>query len=157
MTLNRRQRVTLIVGVILIFGGLSLVVLQLNGSGSISRWIPLVCGAALLAAAAVIGNAMLFLPAGVLAGAGLGVVLWPFGVAYFLSAFAGGWILVSPLTKIFSDKTLLWPLVPGVATAAVALVLLLAGDHETSTAIIGAILFVTLFIMCAYLLLRRRR
>ena len=70
---------------------------------------------------ALVRNAGLFVPAGILSGLGLGAGLMEFtavgqsdqqGAGIFLLGFAAGWLLIILLSAVFTAKTHWWPLIP---------------------------------------------
>jgi hypothetical protein len=123
-------------GAILIGIGLLAFVAQYGG--------PLVGGFALLAAGLVflVAGSMsrrvgLLIPGGILTGLGGGVALitGPFAAysgeatgAVMLLSFASGWVLITPLSAMFTDKLIWWPLIPGGVLGLVG-ASLLAGEN----------------------------
>lgn len=96
-------------------------------------------GAGFLVWGAVQREAGLIIPGGILTGLGAGVLVnaWVSGgyfsasgdvsAAIYLLCFAGGWGLITLFTKLFTDETHYWPLIPGGIMAALG-ASLLAGD-----------------------------
>lgn len=121
-------------GLIMIAIGVSLMVAQLTGFG----WLfPLALGLGFLTAGALTRKPGLIIPGGILSGVGLGVIAvdnaW-FAPAnseasggVFLLAFAAGWVLISVFTRLFSDETHVWALIPGGIMALIGS-LILAGQ-----------------------------
>jgi hypothetical protein len=123
-------------GAILIGIGLLAFIAQYGG--------PLVGGFALLAAGLVFliagcmgRRAGLLIPGGILTGLGVGVALitGPFAAysgeatgAVMLLSFAGGWVLITLLSAVFTEKLIWWPLIPGGVLGLVG-ASLLAGEN----------------------------
>lgn len=120
----------LVGGIILIGAGIALMLGQLFNLGV---WVLLMLGIGFTAAGIVTKHAGWFIPGGILNGIGLGVLLIESGIvsgeplegSTFLLAFALGWASISLFTRLFSSKTLLWPLIPGGIMALIGSALLL--------------------------------
>jgi len=77
------------------------------------------------------------IPGGILSGLGLGVALITGPLAAYsdettgavmLLSFALGWVLITPLSAVFTDKLIWWPLIPGGVLGLVG-ASLLAGEN----------------------------
>ncbi len=72
-----------------------------------------------------------FLPACLLITGGAGLAWYTLagaaeqGEAVFLLCISAGFLAASGLTRLFSEKTLLWPLLPGAAGVVVGVVMLI--------------------------------
>ena len=167
MPADRRQATILLVGVGLVIAGIVIIFLQVSGVNGLSSWIPLACAAAFLIAAFATRNAVLFLAAGILLGAAGGAFLvWTreapgsteaSEAARFLALFGVGWILVLPLTWMFAERILLWPVAPGIAAEAVAFVIGVSGGSPAAYLPIAVILITVAPGLAAFWFLRRRR
>ncbi|NCC31627.1 MAG: hypothetical protein EOM24_06310 [Chloroflexia bacterium] len=105
-------------GMLLIGAGIALILAQFFNLGI---WVLLMLGVGFTVAGIVTRQAGWFIPGGILNGIGLGVLLIESGMvsgeptegAAFLLAFALGWASITLFTRLFSDKAMLWPLIPG--------------------------------------------
>lgn len=87
--------------------------------------------------AGIIGRQVGFLiPGGILTGIGVGAILEQGTVVaengnvqggVFLLGFAGGWFLITVLSKLFTRETHWWPVIPGVIMALIGGALMLGG------------------------------
>jgi hypothetical protein len=123
-------------GAVLIGIGILAFIAQYGGP-LMGGFVLLVAGLVFLAAGCM-GRRMGFLiPGGILSGLGLGVALitGPFAAysgeatgAVMLLSFALGWVLITPLSAVFTDKLIWWPLIPGGVLGLVG-ASLLAGEN----------------------------
>ena len=103
------------------------------------------------------------IPGGILGGISAGVFLaGGFGGVegdggLFMFGFAGGWVLITLLTAVFTKETHLWPLIPGGIMALVGFTALYGGIFATTLAFLGKIWPVTLIALGIYILLKMRK
>jgi hypothetical protein len=106
------------------------------------------------------------IPGGILSGLGWGTALiaGPFSVAdnlneggVFLLTFALGWVLITLLSAVFTDKTHWWPLIPGAIIGLVGLSVLYGGVFLESLEFMGNIWPVLLIVLGIYILFHSRR
>lgn len=107
-------------GIILVVIGLGMLLFQLIDQPLL---FPLVLGAVFLIAGMVTRKAGLLIPGGIIGGVGLGAMsielawLYPTGSVesggVFLIIFSLGWFLITLLSKLFTDETQTWALIPG--------------------------------------------
>jgi len=133
-SLERRNAV--VGGIVLVAIGLLVLVAQNVQTESLALlFLPALGGIFLIAG--VIGRQIGFLiPGGILIGIGVGALLEQSTMAArngtvqggaFLLGFAGGWFLITVLSKLFTPHTQWWPLIPGVIMALIGVGLLLGG------------------------------
>ncbi|HEX6607248.1 MAG TPA: hypothetical protein VF276_10070 [Chloroflexia bacterium] len=150
-------------GAILIGIGLLAFISQYGG--------PLVGGFALLAAGLVflVAGSMsrrigLLIPGGILTGLGVGVALitGPFAAysgeatgAVILLSFAGGWVLITALSAVFTDKLIWWPLIPGGVLGLVGASLLAGENGIWLLQALGWVWPLVLIALGVYLIIRR--
>lgn len=111
-------------GIILIAIGVGLLVFRLV---SLEGLFPLVLGLGFTLAGILKRSAGLLVPGGIIGGAGLGIVVmennWlaPMGSVdgggAFLLVMSIGWFSITLLSKLFTDETQLWALIPASAMA----------------------------------------
>jgi hypothetical protein len=130
------RRNAVVGGVVLVAIGLLVLVAQNIQTETLALlFLPALGGIFLIAG--VIGRQIGFLiPGGILTGIGVGA-LWEQSTmaagngnvqgGAFLLGFAGGWFLITVLSKIFTSRTQWWPLIPGVIMALIGGGLLLGG------------------------------
>ena len=135
-TVSSERRNAFVGGVVLVAIGLLVLVAQNVKTESLGLlFLPALGGIFLIAG--IIGRQVGFLiPGGILIGIGVGAILEQTAMAAgngtvqggaFLLGFAGGWFLITVLSKIFTSKTQWWPLIPGVIMALIGGGLLLGG------------------------------
>ncbi len=113
----KEQRDRLVLGVVLVgMGGLFLLAQFVN----LGVLVLPIQATAFLIAGIVTRGAGWFIPAGILGGLSAGIItsgaLKAAGQddgGAFLLCFAAGWLSITVLTKLFSGKAMLWPLIPG--------------------------------------------
>ncbi len=97
-------------------------------------------------------------PGGILLGIGIGVLLAHFFTAagfhegIFLLCTGLGFLIITPLSRMYTTKTELWPLIPGVILAALSIVFFVGGTALATVEIIGKFWPVVLIVIGAYLL-----
>ena len=133
--LRKEQKITLFIGAFLVAVGVLLISFIVSGGAAdFATWIPLATGILFCLAGAFIHESSLFIPAGFLLGAGLGLVLIMTAAqtksdgakaALFLLCFSGGWLIVPVLTRVLSPRTIWWPAIPGLAGAIIGILLYL--------------------------------
>lgn len=133
--LRREQKITLFIGAFFVAVGVLLIsFIVTGGNADFATWIPLATGILFCIAGAFIHEPSLFVPAGFLLGAGLGLVLVMTAAltqsdsekaALFLLCFSGGWLIVPVMTRLFSPRTIVWPAIPGLAGVIIGVLLYL--------------------------------
>ena len=119
---SSERRNAVVGGVVLVAIGLLVLVAQNVKTESLGLlFLPALGGIFLIAG--IIGRQVGFLiPGGILTGIGVGAILEQNAMAAgngtvqggaFLLGFAGGWFLITVLSKIFTSHTQWWPLIPG--------------------------------------------
>jgi hypothetical protein len=131
---SKPSKNSLAAGLILVTIGLGMLLFQLI---NLPLLFPLVLGTVFLASGIITRKAGLLIPGGIIGGVGLGVLVtqsaWaaPVGTlqsgGVFLLAFALGWFLIALLSKLFTDETQTWALIPGAIMAVIG-GLTLAGE-----------------------------
>ena len=111
-------------GIILIAIGVGLLVFRLV---SLEGFFPLAMGLIFILAGILKRSAGLIIPGGIIGGAGLGIVVmennWlaPMGSVdgggVFLLVMSLGWFSITILSKLFTDETQVWALIPATAMA----------------------------------------
>ena len=135
-TVSSERRNAVVGGVVLVAIGLLVLVAQNVKTESLGLlFLPALGGIFLIAG--IIGRQIGFLiPGGILIGIGVGAILEQNAMAAgngtvqggaFLLGFAGGWFLITVLSKIFTSHTQWWPLIPGGIMALIGGGLLLGG------------------------------
>lgn len=108
--------------------------------------IPLGLGIIFLVAGIVTREVGWLIPGGILSGIGTGIALiagpleGTFAVddgGIFLLAFAGGWVLITLLSALFTDDTHWWPLIPGGIIGFVGLAVIFGGAFTTALEWLG--------------------
>jgi len=141
-TTSADRKRSLTAGIILVAVGLLFLVTQLLDFGVLLFVIP---GVVLLAAGAVRRSAGLIIPGGILGGLAAaaliaeGFVVFP-GTdegAQFLLALAGGFALIPLFTALFTERVMVWPLIPVGIMAAIAGALLLGTPALTVLEALG--------------------
>ncbi|MCR4425380.1 MAG: hypothetical protein NUW23_04210 [Firmicutes bacterium] len=137
----RRGRTT--AGLLLIVIGGILLAAQIVDSRTMGLMVLPSIGLTFLIWGIVTRRAGLLVPGGILLGIGAGAYLvdLPFAAVeeparggIFLLAFAGGWVLISVASALFTPTAMWWPLVPGVVLAAIGGPLVLAGTAPEALA-----------------------
>lgn len=119
-TTTNSKKGSLTGGLILVGIGVGLLLSQLTHL----EWLfPLALGLAFLIAGIMTRKAGLIIPGGIIGGVGLGVIAvdnaWfapensTASGGVFLLAFSIGWFLITVLSKLFTDETQIWALIPG--------------------------------------------
>jgi hypothetical protein len=152
----------LALGIVLISIGIAILLARwLN----LDDYLVLLIGAGLLGWGALSRRPGLIIPGGVLAGIGLGIMVYegpwiipatnPNGL--FLLCFALGWFLITLLTGLFTRCTLWWPIIPGGIMAVLGGAVLLTGNArivQDQSALIPSAL---LILIGMYLIIRWSR
>jgi hypothetical protein len=134
-------------GVILIVIGLVALTLQVGDYFGIGNIVLPVVGLALLGWGILARHAGPMIPGGIFTGIGVGAMLTN-GFAnmgdektggLFLIGFAGGWVLITILSALFTDETHWWPLIPGGILAFVGLAISLGGAALNLLQLLGNI------------------
>lgn len=108
-------------------------------------------------------SAGLLVPGGILAGIGTGA--WLVSTlslteaqqgSVFLLSFAGGWLLITVLSALFTSCTMWWPLIPGGIMALIGSALLAGGVALDMLALAGRFWPVIFIILGISVLLKRR-
>ncbi|MBN1686882.1 MAG: hypothetical protein JW852_09525 [Spirochaetales bacterium] len=132
--LNREQKIVLVIGASLIILGAGFLLLEMFGVKSASGWVPLIAGVIALALAAVTRLPGFTIIGALLTFGGGGLLLYlamaehprdGLAEAVFLLFVSAGFCSVPVLTRLLDKKTLLWPLIPGVAGLLAGIVLLI--------------------------------
>jgi len=123
---------TLIAGLILMGIGIGLLLLQFT---DLAMYIPLLIGTIFLVAGIISRKAGLLIPGGIVSGVGIGALSivqgWLFPTdsvesgGVFLLFFSLGWFLIPLLSRIFTNETNIWALIPGSILAAIGGLILL--------------------------------
>lgn len=149
--MNTKERNGALVGgfVLVLIGLLALAGQFLPGFGGelLGTLIPLGLGLLFLLAGIVSREVGWLIPGGILTGVGMGIAMIAGPLAglfpaaddggVFLLVFAGGWVLITLLSAIFTDETHWWPLIPGGIIGFVGLTVLFGGVFETVLTWIG--------------------
>jgi hypothetical protein len=107
------------------------------GGPLMGSFVLLVAGVLFLVAGCMGRRIGFLIPGGILSGLGLGVALITGPLAAYsgettgavmLLSFALGWVLITPLSAVFTDKLIWWPLIPGGVLGLVG-ASLLAGEN----------------------------
>jgi len=107
------------------------------GGPLMGSFVLLVAGVLFLVAGSLGRRLGFLIPGGILSGLGLGVALITGPLAAYsgettgavmLLSFALGWVLITPLSAVFADKLIWWPLIPGGVLGLVG-ASLLAGEN----------------------------
>ena len=126
-------------------------------------------GAGFLIWGAIQREAGLIIPGGILTGLGAGVLVnaWMGGghfsvhgeasAAVYLLCFAGGWGLITLFTRLFTDETHYWPLIPGAIMAVLGGSLLAGGSAMAVLRSLQDWWPLALVVLGLYLLLREWR
>lgn len=159
-TNNRRERLTGAISMIAL--GLFFLVAQVVDAG----WLvlPILAGAFLVAGIAT-RAAGWFIPAGVLGGLSLGIVLigGPFRIAtgdaeggVFMLAFAAGWASIPLLSKLFTTERHWWAFIPAAVLALIGGAVLGGGVFKQALELLPYAWPLALVGGGLYILLRRR-
>ena len=136
VTNSADRREAVIGGAVLIAIGLLVLIAQNIKTENLGLlFLPALGGIFLVAG--IVGRQVGFLiPGGILTGIGVGAILVQSTVVagndnaqggVFLLGFAGGWFLITALSKLFTCQTHWWPLIPGMIMALIGGALMLGG------------------------------
>lgn len=126
-----------VVGGVLVVVGLLLLLGQVFDLGA---WVLVILATIFAGAGIATRDEGWFIPSGILAGIGLGALLQELGMiagdmaegGVFLLAFAMGWLSITAMTRIFSAKWTLWPLIPATVMVLIGAPLLVGGPAEVA-------------------------
>lgn len=161
-TTGRRQE-GVVVGLILITIGLFLLVAQLLQPA----WgvaIPLGLGVIFLLWGSLTHKAGLLIPGGILSGIGVGILLitGPWSTlaeetqgGIFLLCFAGGWVLITVTSALFTARPAWWALIPGGMLALVGGAVLIGGPALRALELLGQGWPLILILVGLYLVIAR--
>jgi hypothetical protein len=117
---------SLVAGLILTGIGLGLLIFQFAG---LAMYFPLVLGLVFLTAGIATRQAGFLIPGGIIGGVGLGTLVTMSGRFFptdsvesggvFLLTFSLGWFLITLLSKLFTNETQTWALIPGAVMATI--------------------------------------
>ena len=135
---DRGQRMVLGLGAAMIGAGALFFILQIVGEKHIGTWVPLLVGIICMILALITRFPSFILMACLLitGGAGLawytvsgasadGAAIGDGAEVIFLLMISAGFLAASGLSRFLSEKTLIWPLFPGVAGVIVGVMLLI--------------------------------
>ena len=122
-------------GIILIVIGLIALALQAGDYFGVGFMVLPAVGLALLGWGIVARHVGPIIPGGIFTGIGVGTILVNGGGninaentgGLFLIGFAGGWVLITIASALFTDETHWWPLIPGGILAFVGIAISLGG------------------------------
>ncbi|MCB8946360.1 MAG: hypothetical protein H6658_21660 [Ardenticatenaceae bacterium] len=100
------------------------------------------------------------IPGGIMGGISAGIFLTSSvdgDGGLFMLAFAGGWVLITVLTAVFTNETHWWPLIPGGIMALVGFTALYGGIFASTLAFLGKIWPITLIALGIYVLWQVRK
>ena len=103
------------------------------------------------------------IPGGIIAGISMGIFLAggfsdvEGNGGLFMVAFAGGWVLITLLTAVFTDEPHWWALIPGSIMALVGFTALYGGIFAKILAFLGTVWPITLIALGIYILLKVRK
>jgi hypothetical protein len=149
-------------GIALILIGIALLLNQWLDFGS---YLVLLIGAGFLFWGVLSRQGGLIIPGGVLSGIGLGILVsegpWSIPGAnpngLFLICFALGWFLIALLTRLFTNRTQWWAIIPGGIMTILGAAALLQGDPRVWEDYSGWIVSFILILLGVYLIVRRGR
>ena len=110
----------------------------------------------------------LMIPGGILSGIGLGIIVTEgplanmalrqsYGESWFLASCALGWFAIVVMTGLFSEKMMVWPLIPGGIMATIAASIALGGIFESGLSLAGRGWPIILIALGVWTLINQRR